>query len=67
MVGNVFRVQGPVPNMVIYPKKKPDNNQSEKNMNGVWDVRHYHQGLLQGPSKKGNLTWFDQKVKKKTR
>jgi hypothetical protein len=32
-------------------------------MNGVSD-RHYHQGLLQGPSKKGNLTWFDQKVKK---
>ena len=32
-------------------------------MNGVSD-RHYDQGLLQGPSKKGNLTWFDQKVKK---
>ena len=29
-------------------------------MNSVWDVRHY----LQGPSHKGNIIWFDQKVKK---
>ena len=38
---------------------------SGKNVIGVWDVRHYHQGLLQGPSQKGNLTWFDQKSEEK--
>ena len=31
MVGNIFRVQGPVPNMVIYPKiaKKDPKNQKK--------------------------------------
>ena len=40
-------------------RKKP-----EKHINGVRDVRHYLQGLLQGLPQKGKLTWFDQKVKK---
>ena len=32
MVGNIFRVQGPVPNMVIYPKIATKYPKNEKQL-----------------------------------
>ena len=47
--------------MVITVDDEKINRISEKNrknINGVRDVRHYLQGLLQGLPQKGQLTWY---------
>jgi hypothetical protein len=57
MLGNIVRVQGPVPNMVIYPKiARKIAEKLNIYKNGVQNIRHCLQGPLQVPSQKGNIT-----------
>ena len=70
MVGNIFRVQGLVPNMVIYPKiatKYP--KKIRKNWGMVLIVGDDVEEHLQGPgsiSKYGNLSKNSQILTKKS-
>ena len=68
MLGYLFRVLGNIQKGNFFVDDEKINRISEKKpekiINGVRDVRHYLQGLLQGLPQKGKLTWFDQKVKK---
>ena len=71
MVGNIFRVQGPVPHMVIYPKITTKYAKKiRKNWGMVLIVGDDVEGHLQGPgsiSKYGNLSKKSQILTKKSK